>query len=341
MAPHLILCVDDDATLLVALRALLARHLPPQHHIEIAESADEALELLQEAGPDTPELAVVVCDYIMPGMRGDELLVRLHASHPEARKIMLTGQSELEAVKRSINEAGLYRFIEKPFDNTDLALTVAAALQAFHQGRELLRVNHELRQLNAVLEARVAERTQQLAEKNAELERLAVTDPLTQLHNRLMLDRTLQAELTRCQRYGGPLSVALLDIDRFKQINDTHGHPAGDRVLVAVAALLMAGAREADLAGRWGGEEFMLVCPLTDAAGAATLADKLRLAIAQRPLGDAGGAAAGPADPPCTASFGVSAWRPGDSAATLVARADAALYQAKQQGRNQVVVATA
>lgn len=328
MAPHLVLCVDDDSTLLVALRALLARQLAPQHRIEIAESADEALEVLSGLQTGDPELAVVISDYLMPGMHGDELLVRIHQSHPDAMKIMLTGQSDLEAVKRSINEAQLYRFIEKPFDNTDLALTVSAALHAFQQGRELLRVNAELRQLNAELEAKVAERTRELAEKNAELERLAITDPLTQLHNRLMLDRTLHAELLRCQRYGGPLAVAIADIDKFKLVNDNHGHQAGDAVLVAVAGLMKAGVRHSDLAGRWGGEEFMLICPNTDAEGAATLAEKLRHAIQDHPMGAVGH---------CTISFGVSDWQAGDSAASLVARADAALYSAKQQGRNRVV----
>lgn len=329
MAPHLVLCVDDDTTLLVALRALLARQLAPQHRIEIAESADEALEVLEALQVDEPELAVVISDYLMPGMHGDELLVRIHESHPDAMKIMLTGQSDLEAVKRSINEARLYRFIEKPFDNTDLSLTVGTALHAFHQGRELLRVNAELRRLNAELEAKVEERTRELADKNAELERLAVTDPLTQLNNRLMLDRALQAELLRCQRYGGPLALAIVDIDKFKLVNDGHGHQAGDAVLVAVAGLMKAGVRHSDLAGRWGGEEFMLICPNTDAGGAATLAEKLRQAIQEHRMEGVGH---------CTASFGISAWQAGDTAAELVARADAALYSAKQQGRNRVVV---
>ncbi|MBT9503059.1 MAG: diguanylate cyclase [Burkholderiaceae bacterium] len=327
MAQHLILCVDDDTTMLVALRALLARHLDPQHQIEVAEGADEALELLDQLDPQGPELAVVVSDYIMPGMRGDELLVRIHGSHPDAQKIMLTGQSDLEAVKRSINEARLYRFIEKPFDNTDLSLTVGGALRAFEQGRELLRINTELQRMNAELEAKVAARTLELQQKNAELERLAITDPLTRLNNRLMLDKTLEGELARCQRFGGPLALILVDIDKFKQVNDSFGHQAGDVVLTTVAGLLAHGARETDLAGRWGGEEFMLICRNTDADGAATLAEKLRLAIQGRELDGVGR---------CTASFGVSAWQPGDNFESLVARADAALYRAKARGRNRV-----
>nr|WP_316642443.1 diguanylate cyclase [uncultured Roseateles sp.] len=329
MASHLILCVDDDATMRITLHALLTRDLEPRHRIEMAESADEALALLDGLDPQGPQLAVVLSDYIMPGMRGDELLVRIHGKHPDAQKILLTGQSDLEAVKRSINEARLYRFIEKPFDNADLSLTVSSALRAFEQGRELLRINAELQRLNAELEAKVTARTLELQQKNTELERLAITDPLTGLHNRLMLDRTLEVELARCQRFGGPLALVLLDIDKFKQVNDSFGHQAGDAVLTTVAGLLVDGARETDLAGRWGGEEFMLICRNTDAEGAATLAEKLRLAIQGRQLDGAGH---------CTASFGVSAWRPGDRIESLIARADAALYRAKAQGRNRVEI---
>src|SRR4051794_31691559 len=111
-----ILCVDDDPTVLMALRVLLGK-LGPGHVVEIAEGGDEALEIeadLRERGRD---LAVVISDFIMPGMHGDELLVRLHEVSPSTIKIMLTGQSDFDGVKRAINKANLYRFLEKPFNN--------------------------------------------------------------------------------------------------------------------------------------------------------------------------------------------------------------------------------
>jgi DNA-binding NtrC family response regulator len=155
MAPSdIILCVDDEPTVLKALRNLLCNTLGNDIALEIAESGQEALEIcfdLRKAGRSP---SVVISDYIMPHMRGDELLVRLHAQCPQAIKIMLTGQSNLEGVKRTINEANLYRFLEKPFNNADFVLTIKSALRAYamdSDARERLghleRENASLRQL--------------------------------------------------------------------------------------------------------------------------------------------------------------------------------------------------
>lgn len=147
-----IMCVDDDRTLLQALRSLLRNSLGRDCRIEIAESGSEALELLDEVAGDGDQVGVVFADYIMPRMRGDELLVQLHARDPAMVKIMLTGQSDFAGVKRVINEANLYRFIEKPFVNADLVLTARAALQACQREAALHAEIAALRQRLASLE---------------------------------------------------------------------------------------------------------------------------------------------------------------------------------------------
>ncbi len=168
-----------------------------------------------------------------------------------------------------------------------------------------------------------------LVQQNLQLEQLSILDRLTGLFNRLRLDEVLKAEQARHRRTGAELSVVLLDLDDFKSVNDTHGHPAGDAVLVSVAGLLKAASRQLDVVGRWGGEEFLIVCRDTDLNGAAVLAEKLRSQLAQHPL-----------PPPLTghgtASFGVASLRDGEEIAQLLGRADAALYQAKRAGRNRV-----
>ena len=178
----------------------------------------------------------------------------------------------------------------------------------------------ELKEMNRTLESQVAERTR-------ELQRVASTDMLTGLHNRRKLDEVLGYEVERVHRYGGGLAVILLDIDHFKQTNDSYGHPAGDRVLAAVAAILRSGARSIDSVGRWGGEEFMVICPQTELEGACALAEMLRLRIAAAEFPEVGRK---------TCSFGVAALGPDETLPGLVARADAALYRAKQGGRNAV-----
>ncbi len=146
-----ILCVDDDPSVLVALRAVLGK-MGDDFSIEIAEDGAEALEIEEELTERGRELAVVISDFIMPGIRGDDLLVQFHARNPDTVKIMLTGQSEFEGVKKAINQANLYRFLEKPFNNDDILLTVKSAFTAYHAARELRRQNEALKTLNAELE---------------------------------------------------------------------------------------------------------------------------------------------------------------------------------------------
>ena len=171
----------------------------------------------------------------------------------------------------------------------------------------------------------------QLIEKNQLLEVLSISDPLTGLYNRLRLDQVLLDELARRQRSAADLSVILLDLDHFKSVNDRHGHQVGDQVLAAVAMLLKNGSRHLDVVGRWGGEEFLVVCRETDLAGAALLAEKLRSAIASHAFSVGGQR---------TASFGVATLRDQEDIDTLLARADAALYRAKDAGRNRVETET-
>lgn len=155
-------------------------------------------------------------------------------------------------------------------------------------------------------------------------------DALTGLANRRAFEEELAREAARAARAGAPLSVALLDVDRFKGVNDAHGHAAGDAVLRAVAARARDTLRAGDLAARIGGEEFALLLPGADLAGAAELAERVRLAIAAAPI-EAGGRWLA-----VSASLGCAALAPGEAPDALVARADARLYDAKRAGRDRV-----
>ncbi len=160
----------------------------------------------------------------------------------------------------------------------------------------------------------------------------AMTDQLTGIPNRLAYDRRLDEELARFRRYGSPFVLQVWDVDRFKAINDTYGHAAGDKVLTIIARLLHDSVRETDLVARYGGEEFVILMPETDAAHAAPVADKLREAIAATEFHFRGTRV------PITASCGLAEARSDDDAARLFQRADAALYRAKENGRNRVEI---
>jgi diguanylate cyclase (GGDEF)-like protein len=168
----------------------------------------------------------------------------------------------------------------------------------------------------------------------AELERLSTTDQLTGLYNRRSAEETLNTELSRADRYDECGAILLADIDHFKAINDNLGHPEGDRVLREAAQLLTSTVRSSDTVARWGGEEFLIVLPRVDCAGAAATAEKLRTAFANAPLVPAPPAGT---EPVGTISVGIALYGAGSTADTVIHRADANLYRAKQQGRNRVV----
>jgi diguanylate cyclase (GGDEF)-like protein len=343
MAKEHIVCVDDEEGILTALRQQLGARFGEECEIAVARSAADALELLRELERDGEKVACVIADQIMPGMKGVELLEEVHRRHPRTIKILLTGQAGLDAVVYAINRAGLHRYIAKPWDEPDLRLTVETLLSKFRLEEEnqallaeLKGKNVQLEVANATLEARVEEATRSLRLANERLEKLAITDGLTTLHNHRHFHERLALEVERVNRSGTPLGLLMLDVDHFKNYNDTHGHPAGDQVLAQVARLLSDGRRANDLVARYGGEEFALLLVDTRKPAAVEIGERLRAAIANHQF------LHGETQPGrrLTVSVGVAAC-PDDAGdpRTLLQAADDALYRAKHAGRNTVCVA--
>jgi len=163
--------------------------------------------------------------------------------------------------------------------------------------------------------------------------RLAARDVLSNLFLRRYFDGRLAGEISRSSRYGHALAVAVFDLDHFKDVNDAHGHSAGDEVIRAFGSRLQSALRAQDISARRGGEEFAAYFPETDADTARKVCERVRRHVADRPV------VAGDVAISMTVSAGIAAWRPGDSADAVLARADAALYRAKESGRNRSIVA--
>lgn len=197
----------------------------------------------------------------------------------------------------------------------------------------LIKKEHQEMQqmLTETLEQKVQERTQELEKAKRELENIANTDKLTQIPNRVRLDYVLEEAVTQAQHHAVPLSIILLDIDYFKAVNDEFGHQVGDLVLVNAASLFKHSIRAKDTVGRWGGEEFLVICPETTLQEAIQLAETLRHRLEQYTF---------PIVQRKTSSFGVTAYHQGDNVTSLLTRCDQALYQAKNQGRNCVAYVT-
>lgn len=169
--------------------------------------------------------------------------------------------------------------------------------------------------------------TSELEDANRELKRISGIDALTQVSNRLKLDEILQDELSRCARYGTDLSILILDVDHFKEVNDTFGHLVGDMVLIKLGGILKSSIRGSDTVGRWGGEEFLMILPQTGLESARKVAEKIRIAVEEAEF---------PEVTHITCSIGAALYQAGDNKEKLLSDADAALYHAKNGGRNRV-----
>ncbi|HVF66230.1 MAG TPA: diguanylate cyclase [Pyrinomonadaceae bacterium] len=303
-----ILVADDEPVNL----ALIKRRLEwEEYRVETAENGGQAVEAAKRLLPD-----LVILDVMMPVLDGLQAC-RLIKEDPSTRDIPVIFLSALDDTDTKVNglALGANDYISKPFRVEELLARVAVAIRLKRE-RDLLQES--------------AEELRRRAEAASEM---SMTDALTGLLNRYGLRRALQRELSEARRYARPLSCLLLDIDFFKSINDTHGHAAGDAALMQAARVLTESVRGSDVVCRYGGEEFLVLAPETDARGAHSLAEKIRLAVSSRLFGDGARAFA------LTLSAGVAELRPGESGNDMIARADLALYQAKQRGRDRVEAA--
>jgi len=340
---EVIVCVDDEEGVLRVLRAQLGARFGHECQIATARSGDEAVALFDELTREGESIALVIADQIMPGMKGVELLEIVDRRLPATTKILLTGQAGLDAVIEAINRAHLNQYIAKPWDETALLLSVENLLRQYrlaHENQQLIASlsakNQALLEMNRELEAKIHERTHELAEANTRLAQLAVTDGLTGLYNHRHFHERLTLEVERSQRSGLPLSLLMLDVDHFKLFNDTHGHPAGDEVLRQLARVLTDTRRANDVVARYGGEEFSVILVDTAKFTGAKVAERVRERISAHDFSDAAQKAS-----KISVSIGVATFpEDGTDAEGLVRAADTALYAAKRAGRNRVVLYT-
>ena len=291
-----ILIVDDD----VAVRNTMNEYINSAgYECESSSCAEEALERLEKKS-----FHVVITDIILPAMGGLEL-TKFIRNDKDSDVIVMTGYSDDYSYEEAIN-IGASDFVIKPVRLEELLLRLKRVLKE----RDL--TNERIRMME-------------------KLQKLAVTDGLTKLYNSRSFYSQLETEVDRFNRYKHPLSLLLLDLDHFKDYNDTYGHLEGDKILVHFSRIIKSCLRANDTAYRYGGEEFTVILPETGGDEAGTVAQRIRAALEAERFSPVNGKKV-----KITISIGVTEYQPKEELSTFIQRADRAMYRSKQKGRNMV-----
>jgi len=294
---YTILITDDEKMNVDILGSILS----PMYRLLISRNGPRALDLAKDHGPD-----LILLDVIMPEMSGFEVITRLKESYITNKipVIFITGLTSSEDEEKGF-ALGAVDYITKPFNK-------------------------------AIVKARVNTHIK-IVDQMRTIEQIGLIDPLTKISNRRAFENRLNLEWRRSLREQTPISILLMDVDKFKNYNDTFGHQQGDMALITFAAIATSTLqRSVDLAARWGGEEFVILLPGTDGHGAVEVAEKVRKKIEDSIIPSEDGT-----ETRISASIGVSSVIPGadTTIACFINKADQALYKAKESGRNRVVLA--
>jgi len=297
-----VLLVDDDESTAILVRSLLGKLKPSRYILEWRGTAADGLAALMGERWDA-----CLLDYHIGDETGFDVLRTALQHNVTTPIIMFTSGAGTDVDLASVRAGAADYLLKTELSPSLLSRTIRYAI-------ERSRLLNEMRSL-------------------------ARHDHLTGLLTRREMDRVLDEELVRSHRYGHPLALILIDLDHFKQVNDTYGHVSGDAALRGVAGVVGHCARDTDRAARYGGDELAVLLPETDHVGACVLAERIRAKVASVGIAPPPDASVATGTIPLTLSIGVAAL-PGSTACTpseFIARADAALYQAKRNGRNQVV----
>lgn len=299
-----ILIADDNPLDLSVLKMTLEKW---GYEVATATNGKEALDAM--SGDDAPSIAIL--DWMMPEMTGLEVCAELRFRNTKRYiyTLILSSRTEKSDLISGM-QSGADDYLDKPVDVNELKVRLRA-------GRRIIELQEDL----------IAARE--------ELRIQATQDFLTGISNRLEIMNFLGRELNRASRNEGSMAIVMADIDKFKSVNDTYGHPVGDAVIKEVAVRIGACLREYDSVGRFGGEEFLIVIAEISSTDVKPMADRIRNAIAETPIQIPNG------EITVTMSFGAVTYVAGDpeDKEELIARADVALYEAKENGRNKVEIA--
>ncbi|WP_052502743.1 GGDEF domain-containing protein [Halarcobacter anaerophilus] len=327
MNKYVIACIDNDIEVLDSLYNKISRIVDSEYIVESYINAEQALIGCFNYIISGNEILITILGKDSSKINCDEFFIELYKNSPNTRNILFEDVPTVESLAKIINQASLYQIIPRRFDRVDFEFIILEAIRQNAQDRRL-------EEYQKVLESAVQKRTKELHDINVKLEILATTDSLTGVRNRRSFNESSAPMIQYSRRENKNVAVLMIDIDRFKMINDVYSHSAGDDVIKTMAQKVQDTLRKSDIFGRLGGEEFAAVLPNTSQRGALKVAENIRTEVENIEIVAKSGEKV-----KFTVSIGVAMLHCDDiNLDAILHRADIALYEAKRGGRNRVCI---
>ena len=322
---YIIVCIDNDSEILNKLEKKITNIIDSNYVVLTYTTAEEALLESFKNIASGHEILMTILSNDLPNISGEEFLINFYKNSPFTKNVLFNLNLDVTALSNIINNASIYRLIEKSLDKFDFELMILETIKIYDQERRL-------RDYQNVLEDAVDKRTKELKDTNVKLHLLATTDSLTGVKNRRSFFDSSDSMIPYIRREKQTLGVLMIDIDKFKNINDTYGHATGDEALKYVSKELFKIVRKSDIFGRIGGEEFATTLPHTSFEGTMLVAEKMRESIEKLSFKSDDNTKID-----LRVSIGVSMLKDSDiNLEDVLHRADLSLYKAKESGRNRV-----
>lgn len=327
MAKYVIACIENDVQVLDELYNKISRIVDSDYIVESYVNAEQALIGCYNYIISGNEILITVLGNDTSNMKPESFITELYKNSPNTKNIIFNDVVDVQSLEKIINNASVYQMIPRRFDRVDFELIILEAIKLNAQERRL-------KDYQKVLESAVEKRTRELNDINVKLEILATTDSLSGVKNRRSFYESSAPMIKYNRRENKSLAVLMIDIDKFKMINDIYGHGVGDDVIRMMAQKAKETLRTSDIFGRLGGEEFAAVLPNTSERGALKAAENIRFEIENLDY-----RTTKKEKIKFTVSIGVALLLPTDlDLDTILHRADLALYEAKREGRNRVIL---
>jgi len=325
MAKYIIACIESDVEILDGLYNKISRIVDSDYVIESYINAEQALIGCYNYIISGNEILITILGNDTSSMPCSNFVIELHKNSPNTKNIIFNDVAKVECLEKIINNASVYQLIPRRFDRVDFELIILEAIKQNAQERRL-------KDYQKVLENAVEKRTKELNDINIKLEVLATTDSLSGVKNRRSFYESSAPMIRYNRRENKKLAVLMIDIDKFKMINDLYGHSVGDDVIKLMAKKIESTLRTSDIFGRLGGEEFAAVLPNTSERGALKAAENIRQEIENLEY-----TVNEKEKVKFTISIGVALLNSNDlDLDAILHRADLALYESKRNGRNKV-----